>query len=71
MVFKKENEPATDSDQPIEHSIEDDLSIKDTYRLMMRIIWLVPIKKLIIILMTVKVISKCLNLLFNLKIRHK
>ncbi len=55
MVFKKENEPANEPDQPIEHSIEDDLSIKDTYRLMMRIIWLVPIKKLIIILMTVKV----------------
>lgn len=55
MVLKKENEPTNEPGQPIEHSIEDDLSIKDTYRLMWRIIWLVPIKKLIIVLMTVKV----------------
>ena len=56
MIFKKENETSpTEAAQPSEHSIEDDLSIKDTYRLMWKIIWLVPIKKLIIVLMTVKV----------------
>jgi hypothetical protein len=36
-------------------SIEEHLNVKQTYMLMWRILWLAPIKKLIIILMTVKV----------------
>ena len=57
MIFKKENDTqVATADQPAsEHSIEDDLSIRDTYRLMWKIVWLVPIKKLIIVLMTVKI----------------
>ena len=58
MVFKKENPALNEPSQPLEHSIEDDLSIKDTYKLMWKIIWLVPIKKLILVLMTVKVGSE-------------
>jgi PAT family acetyl-CoA transporter-like MFS transporter 1 len=45
----------TTTTSPTGHSLEDDLSITDTYKLMWKIIWLIPIKKLIIILMTVKI----------------
>jgi MFS transporter, PAT family, solute carrier family 33 (acetyl-CoA transportor), member 1 len=38
-----------------EQSIEDDLSVKDAYKLMWRVIWLKPVQHLILILMTVKV----------------
>lgn len=62
FLFKKETEPEQDNvkqlkeDEEEEESIEENLSVKETYKLMWKILWLSPVKKLIIILMTVKVI---------------
>lgn len=60
FIFKKEIEPEHDNakqlkDDDEEASIEDNLTVRETYKLMWKILWLAPIKKLIIILMTVKV----------------
>lgn len=66
FLFKKEIEPLQENskqlkenenedDQDEEESIEEHLSVKETYKLMWKILWLAPIKKLILILMTVKV----------------
>ena len=62
FIFKKETEPIADGtvqlkedDEDEEASIEESLTVTETYKLMWKILWLVPIKKIILILMTVKV----------------
>jgi PAT family acetyl-CoA transporter-like MFS transporter 1 len=49
LIFKKEENVV------VEDTFESHLSVKDTYKCMWRILWLAPVKKLILILMTVKV----------------
>ena len=56
LLFKREIERKdSDPTDKKEHSIEDDLTVKQTYKLMWKIVWLAPIKKIMLILMTVKV----------------
>ena len=56
LLFKREIERKdSDPSEKKEHSIEDDLTVKQTYKLMWNILWLAPIKKIILVLMTVKV----------------
>jgi hypothetical protein len=56
LLFKREIERKdSDPSDKKEHSIEDDLTVKQTYKLMWKIVWLAPIKKIMLILMTVKV----------------
>ncbi len=54
LLFKKEIDHH--EDEPAhKKSYEENLSVKQTYKLMWQILWLAPIKKIILILMTVKV----------------
>ena len=59
LFFKKEEAEAPqilhDSNSQDE-SQEEEFSVKETYFQMWKIIWLMPVKKLILILLTVKVI---------------
>ncbi len=61
LFFKKEKESyeilnnSTSSEPDNEESEEENFTVTETYKQMWKIIWLVPVKKLIIILMTVKV----------------
>jgi hypothetical protein len=59
MFFKREKSEEENDNTPNgkkkPKSFEDTLTVTGTYKLMWRILWLVPIKKLVIILMTVKV----------------
>ena len=62
FIFKRETELIADDtvqlkedDEDEEASIEESLTVTETYNLMWKILWLVPIKKIILILMTVKV----------------
>lgn len=50
LLFKKEEDTHTN-----ENSLESKLTVGQTYKLMWKILWLVPVKKMILILMTVKV----------------
>jgi PAT family acetyl-CoA transporter-like MFS transporter 1 len=52
---EKLNSEGDEEEDGEESSIEDNLTVKETYQLMWKILWLIPIKKLIIILMTVKI----------------
>lgn len=57
MLLKKETEPVEEESSKKEHSIEQDLTVSQTYKLMWQIIWLGPVKLFILILLTVKVIN--------------
>lgn len=50
LIFKKEEDTHTN-----ENSLESKLTVRQTYNLMWKILWLVPVKKMILILLTVKV----------------
>ncbi len=52
FLFKKEKDNSDDGEKK---SFEENLTVKQTYKLMLNILWLAPIKKIILILMTVKV----------------
>ena len=57
MLFKKEISQS-DDDSPkgkMAKSFEESLTVTGTYKLMWRILWLAPIKKIAFILMTVKI----------------
>lgn len=54
LIFKKED-IRKDKDEHHEESLEENLSVKQTYRLMWKLVWLPPIKTMILIMMTVKV----------------
>lgn len=58
MIFKKEVNDHVEED-------EEEFTVKETYFQMWKILWLAPVKKLILILMTVKVIN---NSAFNILI---
>ena len=51
LIFKKEVE---NHHEDGDHR-EDDLSVQDTYKQMWNMLWLCPVKTLILVLMTVKV----------------
>ncbi len=61
MVFKRESDQTTTSSLPISNSdakrinIEDNLSIKGTYKLMWKLVSIFPVQQLIFILLTVKI----------------
>lgn len=54
LILKKEDN-RKDKDEHHEESLEENLSVKQTYRLMWKLVWLPPIKTMILIMMTVKV----------------
>lgn len=62
MFFKKEANTEDEeivlkrTDDKKKINYEDKLSVASTYKLMWRIIWIPPVKKLLIILLTMKVI---------------
>lgn len=54
LFFKKEEQiERIDSNKKV--SLEESLTVTQTYKLMWKILWLLPIKKMILILMTIKV----------------
>jgi PAT family acetyl-CoA transporter-like MFS transporter 1 len=61
MIFKRENDQLDATNLPISNSdikrinIEDNLSISGTYRLMWKLLSIVPVQQLCIILITVKI----------------
>lgn len=61
LFFKKEKDDQNTSEsekQPLNKkdiSLEENLTVSQTYKLMWKILWLGPIQKMILILMTVKV----------------
>lgn len=55
MIFKKEVDNSQSETKKQSKSLEDNLSVKQTYGLMWQILWLAPIKSMILILLTVKV----------------
>ena len=64
LIFKRENDNNNNNpDLPVsdvvvaynKHNIEDHLSVKGTYRLMWSLLFIMPVKRLIIILLTFKV----------------
>ena len=60
LFFKKEEVEAPQSlhdSNSEEECHEEEFSVKETYLQMWKIIWLMPVKKLILILLTVKVIQ--------------
>lgn len=54
FLFKKEVDNSEEN-SPKSKSFEDSLTVKQTYKLMWNLLWLAPIKKIILILMTVKI----------------
>lgn len=57
LIFKKEVDNSRDEGDK-DHSLEDSLTVKQTYGLMWKLVWLPSIKKIILILMTAKVRSQ-------------
>ncbi|CAF0971281.1 unnamed protein product [Brachionus calyciflorus] len=55
LIFKKEEESDSEFESKKEVSLEENLTVTQTYKLMWKILWLVPVKKMILILMTVKI----------------
>merc|ERR1712127_1015092 len=62
MIFKKgeaevskESSKSSNSGDKVVKFSEENLTVRQTYELMWRLIWLAPIKKMILILLTVKV----------------
>lgn len=56
LIFKKEEERLDDdSDKDHHQSIEEKLSVAQTYKLMWKLVWLPSIKTIILIMMTVRV----------------
>lgn len=58
LIFKKEEDTHTD-----DNSLESKLTVGQTYKLMWKILWLIPVKKMILILLTVKVRIFLINLI--------
>jgi Na+/H+ antiporter NhaC len=56
LFFKREeSDKEENSKSKKQKSLEESLTVAGTYKLMWSILWLIPIKKLVFILMTVKV----------------